>query len=173
MAKKRNNRRTVEEQVEVAPRSCRPTPALPSVSALRTRVGINALCQEQSFVSGENLFLFLRPAYQTRVWGAGAQQEPLIAHQCAVQRLRPFLVYICFLFRVTLTAQRIQHQYISNRCCAVGCLRVLCTLVRFRRFASAGSCITLLKVSSSIWTARHSSLARRVRTKPEVYSSFL
>ena len=50
-------------------------PALRAVSALRTRVGINPLCQEQSFVSGENLFLFLRPAYQTRGWGAGAQQE--------------------------------------------------------------------------------------------------
>ena len=33
--------------------------------------------------------------------------------------------------------------------------------------------IKLLKVSSSIWTARHSSLARCVRTKPEMYSSFL
>ena len=74
-AKKRNNKRTVEEQVEVAPWSCRTTPALRSVSALRTRVGMNPLCQEQCLVSGENLFLFLRPAYETRVWGAGAQKK--------------------------------------------------------------------------------------------------
>ena len=35
-AKKRNNRRTVEEQVEAAPRSYRITPALRAVCALRT-----------------------------------------------------------------------------------------------------------------------------------------
>ena len=45
------------------------------VSALRTRVGINPLCQEQSVVADEDLFLLLRPAYETWVWGAGAQQE--------------------------------------------------------------------------------------------------
>ena len=44
-------------------------------SALRTRVGINPLCQEQNVVADENLFLFLRPGYETWVWGAGAQQE--------------------------------------------------------------------------------------------------
>ena len=36
----------------------------------------------------------------------------------------------------------------------------------------AGSCITLWKTSSSIWTARHSSLTRRVRTEPEPRSGF-
>ena len=30
-------------------------------SALRMRVGINPLCQEQNVVADENLFLFLRP----------------------------------------------------------------------------------------------------------------
>ena len=55
----------------------------------------------------------------------------------------------------------------------MGCLCVPCIFVRFRRFASAGSFITLLKVSWSIWTARHSSLAGHVRTKPELYSSVL
>ena len=45
------------------------------VSALRTRVGINPLCLEQSIVSGENPFLFLRSADETWVWGAGTQQE--------------------------------------------------------------------------------------------------
>ena len=74
-AKKRNNKRAVEEQVEVAPRSRRTNPALLSTSALRTRVDITPLCQDQSFVSGENQFLLLRPIYETRVWGAGAQKE--------------------------------------------------------------------------------------------------
>ena len=77
-----------------------------------------------------------------------------------------------FLFRVMLTAQRGQHLYISNNCCAAGCLRVLCTFVRFRRFVSAGSCMTLLKVSGSIWTAPHSRLAGRVRTKPKCRAIF-
>ena len=45
------------------------------VSALRTRMGINPLCQEQSVVADEDLFLLLRPTYETWVWDAGAQQE--------------------------------------------------------------------------------------------------
>ena len=151
----------MEEQEEVAPRSCRTTPTLRSVSAPRTRVDMNTLCQAQNLVSCENLFLFcdprMKPSFGVR-GPMGKRHRTLTAYQCAVQRLGPFLVYICSLFRVTLTAQRIQLEYISNRCCAVGCLRVLCTFARFRRCASAGSSITLLKVSSSIWTARHSSL---------------
>ena len=73
--KKRNNRRAVEEQVEVTPRWCRTTPTLLSVSALRTRVGMSPLCQEQSLVSGKNLIFSLLLAYETRVWGARAQKE--------------------------------------------------------------------------------------------------
>ena len=52
------------------------------------------------------------------------------------------------------------------------CLRLWFTFVR-RRFAFVGSCITLLKVTSPIWTVRPASLARRVRTKPDMYSSFI
>ena len=66
----------MEKQVEVTPRSCSTTLALLSVSALRTRVGMSLLCQDQSLVSGENLvFFLLLPAYETRVWGARAQKE--------------------------------------------------------------------------------------------------
>ena len=65
----------MEKQVEVTPRSCSTTLALLSVSALRTRVGMSLLCQDQSLVSGESLVFFLLPAYETRVWGARAQKE--------------------------------------------------------------------------------------------------
>ena len=41
-----------------------------------------------------------------------------------------------------------------------------------RRFRSAGVRITLLRAFSSIWTARHSSQTRRVRTKPKTRSGF-
>ena len=61
--------------MEVTPRSCKTTPAFLSVSALRARVGMSPLCQEQGLVSGENLVFFLLPAYETRVWGARAQKE--------------------------------------------------------------------------------------------------
>ena len=70
MAKKRNNRRTVEEQVEVAPRSYGTTP-----------VGMNPLCQQQSLVSGENLFLSLRPAYEMQVWGFGVREPKRKRHR--------------------------------------------------------------------------------------------
>ena len=39
-------------------------PSTPSVAALRTQVGMNALCQEQNIASDANLFFFFwRPAY--------------------------------------------------------------------------------------------------------------
>ena len=45
-------------------------------------------------------------------------------------------------------------------------------IVWLRRFTSAGFCMILLRASSSIWTARHSSLTWHVRTKPETRSNF-
>ena len=123
-----------------------------------------------------NLFVSCDPRMKQGLGCGGPSRNatgPLTPHKCAVQRLGSLFVYIYFLFRVTLTARGIQNECMSNRCCAVGCFRVLCTFIKFRRFASACSCIILLKVSWSIWTARHSSLAGPVRTKPEMYGSFL
>ena len=46
-----------------------------SIRTADARMGMNPLRQEQSLVSGENRFLFLRPAYETWIWGAEAQKE--------------------------------------------------------------------------------------------------
>ena len=48
-----------------------------SVPALRTQMGMNPLYQEQSLVSGENLFLFLRATYEKLVWGARDEEKTL------------------------------------------------------------------------------------------------
>ena len=105
--KKRNNRRTVQQQVEVTPRPCGTTQALLSVSALRTRVNMSPLCHEQSLVSGENLVFC--SCYSRMKRSCGVQRPKRKCHrtphphQCAVQRVGPLRICIYFLFRVTLT----------------------------------------------------------------------
>ena len=58
-------------------------------AALRTQVGMNALCQEQNIASDANLcFFFWRPAYLTQVlWARDSEKRRRNAHHSPVQCL--------------------------------------------------------------------------------------
>ena len=94
----------MEEQVKVAQRSCKTTPAVRSVSAPRTRVGMNPLCQEQCLVSGEK-FVLVCDTRMKQGFGVRAPHTATVRRPEAGAAPRLHIL----LFRVKLTAQRIQQ----------------------------------------------------------------